>query len=153
MTSSERGAADDITENLKENEGTRLKSDGERGCSMQQRKCVRRPWAVANAWFETAGIDATQAGPRGRGRRTLPTQASWWLVALNCSVRGLAADRNRNPETMTQSQERSQNRYTTQTVLCYHNAAHTARCDVVDMDGYQCSCMSCGVRELSQRCA
>ena len=103
MTSSERGGADDITENLKENEGTRLKSDGERGCSMQQRKCVKRPWAVANAWFETAGIDATQAGPRGRGRRTLPTQASWWLVALNCSVRGLAADRNRNPETMTQS--------------------------------------------------
>ena len=122
---------------------------------------ARRAWAVANAWFETAGIDhdgidATQAGPRGRGRRTLPTQASWWLVALNCSVRGLAADRNRNPETMTQSQERRpKNRYTTQTVLCYHNAAqtHTARCDVVDMDGYQCSCMSCGVRELSQRCA
>jgi len=31
MTSSERGAADDITENLKENEGTRLKSDGDSG--------------------------------------------------------------------------------------------------------------------------
>ena len=161
MTSSERGGADDITENPKECEGTRLKSDGERGCNMQQNKCVRRPsawarraWAVAKAWFEKY---ATQAGPRGRGKRTLPTQASWWLVALDCGVRRLAADRNRNPETMTQSQNRSTRHRSVLDAITknapWNAHRHTARCDVVDMDGYQCSCMSCGVRELSQRCA
>ena len=64
---SERGdaRADDITENPKEREGTRLKSDGERDYNEQQNKCVRRP----SAWARRAWAVANRLVARERKRR------------------------------------------------------------------------------------